>query len=76
MEKKKLAAAISAVMTYIKTNEEASAYYDAEAAETLETLDAATTVVQQMLPPQNIWGLSGRQTQMQANTMMQLRVFK
>jgi len=76
MEKKKLAAAISAVMTYIKTSEEAGAYYGAEAAETLETLDAATTVVQQILSPQNTWGLSGRQTQMQANTMMQLRVFK
>jgi hypothetical protein len=73
MDNKKMAAAISAVMTYIKTSEEAAAYCAAEAP---ETLGAAPVVVQQILPPQNAWGLSGRQTQMQANSMMQLRMFK
>ena len=73
MDKKKLAAAISAVMTYIKTGEEAAAY---NVPETSEPVGAAPVVVQTILPSQNTWGISGRQTQMQANSMMQLRAFK
>ena len=75
MDKKKMVAAISAVMTYIKTSEEASAYYAAEAPGALAE-SQITIQAQQVLPPQNSWGMSGRQTQMQANTMMQLRMFK
>ncbi len=75
MDKKKLAAAISAVMTHIKTSEEASAYYAAEASEAMVEPQAAIQA-QQVLAPSNAWGMSGRQSQMQANTMMQLRVFK
>ncbi len=75
MNKKKLAAAISAVMTYIKTEEEAAAYYASQASQPLDEAPVMSHP-QQVLPPQNTWGLSGRQTQMQANTMMQLRMFK
>ncbi len=70
MDKKKLAAVTSAVMTYIKTSEEASAYHAGGASETIAESAVAVQV------PQNAWGMSGRQTQMQANTMMQLRMFK
>ncbi len=75
MDKKKMAAVTSAVMTYIKTSEEASAYYAAEAPETLPESQISIQT-QQVQSPQNTWGMSGRQTQMQANTMMQLRMFK
>ncbi len=75
MDNKKMAAAISAVMTYIKTSEEASAYHAAGAAEAM--VDPQVEIkTQQVLAPQNAWGMSGRQAQMQANSMMQLRVFK
>ena len=70
MDKKKLAAAMSAVFTYIKTSEEAAAFQAAQA------LDPIESQPHQIMQPNNIWGISGRQTQMQANTMMQLRVFK
>ncbi|MCK5695804.1 MAG: hypothetical protein KAH62_04265 [Desulfobacula sp.] len=69
MEKKKLAAAMAAVFAYIKTSEEAA------------LIPGVPELVQELaVQPQqvqnNIWGISGRQTQMQANSMMQLRMFK
>jgi len=70
MDKKKLAAAMSAVITYIKTSEEAAAFQAAQALEPIESQ------LHQIMQPNNIWGISGRQTQMQANTMMQMRMFK
>jgi hypothetical protein len=68
MDKKKLAAAMSAVFAYIKTSEEA-AFHTAQALEPGAQLH-------QVMQPGNLWGISGRQTQMQANNMMQLRMFK
>ena len=68
MDKKKLAAAMAAVMTYIKTGEEAHAVQAQE--------PEITQVVQQIIGQGNIWGISGRQNQMQANSMMQMRMFK
>ncbi len=73
MDKKKLAAAMSAVFAYIKTSEEAAAFHAAQALEPVAEVQAQ---LQQMVQPNNIWGLSGRQTQMQTNTMMQMRMFK
>ncbi len=70
MDKKKLAAAMSAVFTYIKTSEEAAAFNAVQPPEPVESQ------LQQIMQPNNIWGISGRQAQMQANTMMQLRTFK
>jgi hypothetical protein len=70
MEKKKLSAAMAAVYAYIKTSEEAMAYaamQDSEAAAGMSPADNR---------PYNTWGIVGRQNQMQANSMMQMRVFK
>jgi len=73
MDKKKLSAAIAAVFTYVKTSEEAAAYYAPEGLEPIQDVSAAP---QQVIQQQNIWGLSGRGAHMQANSMMQLRMFK
>jgi hypothetical protein len=74
MDKKKLAAAVAAVTAYIKTSEEASAAYASQfAGQPLEAAAAQTTTFVQA---NNVWGMSGRQSHMQANTMMQLRMFK
>jgi hypothetical protein len=73
MDKKKLAAAMSAVFAYIKTSEEAAAFHAAQA---LEPVAQVESQLHQIMQPNNIWGITGRQTQMQANTMMQMRMFK
>ena len=59
-DKKKQAAAVSAVMEYIKKEE--------------GELRLAP-VSADVLTPSNLWGISGRQAQMQLRTMMQLRTF-
>ncbi len=71
MDKRKLAAAIAAVYANIKTSEEALAYAGAQPEE-----QAAADMVQADIHPYNTWGITGRQNQMQANTMMQMRMFK
>ncbi len=72
MEDKKLAAATAAVFTYIKTGEEALAMQMHLPQEDLpEPVQPAGP-----MSPLNLWGISGRQNMMQANTMMQLRMFK
>ena len=78
MDKKKLAAAMAAVMTYIKTQEEAAAFAAAPAQSSADPVLQPEMLVQPQvaMPPVNTWGISGRQTQMQANTMMQMRMFK
>lgn len=75
MDEKKLAAAMAAVFNYIKTQEEAAAYHSQDAANQPEPFYTGQ-MGQQMTGPVNIWGISGRQAQMQANTMMQMRAFK
>lgn len=69
MDKKKMAAAMAAVYMHIRTVEEASAAAQMPAEPEPEVAPAP---VYQM----NTWGLSGRQTMMNANTMMQMRMFK
>jgi hypothetical protein len=72
MDKKKLAAAMAAVTAFIKTGEEAAASQH----------PAPIQVPQVQVPPampssqMNLWGVAGRQSLMQAGTMMQLRMFK
>ena len=73
MDKKKLSAAMAAVFAYIKTSEEAAAFQGPLVLEPVSQL--AVQSVQVMQEP-NIWGISGRGTQMQANSMMQMRMFK
>jgi len=73
LDKKKLGAAMAAVFAYIKTSEEAAACYIPEVpGPGLELLAQPSQVMQ----PDNIWGISGRQTHMQANSMMQMRMYK
>ena len=71
MDKKKLSAAIAAVFAYIKTSEEA-AYISGVPGPVQELAVQSVQVIQQ----NNIWGISGRQTHMQANSMIQMRIFK
>jgi len=71
MDKKKLAAAMAAVFAYIKTSEEALAYASQQG-QAVPVEPQAPQVIQ----TPNLWGISGRQTHMQANSMMQMRMFK
>ena len=71
MEKKKLTAAMAAVFTYIKTSEEAASIPGVP-----ELVQELAVQPVQVMQQNNIWGISGRQTHMQANSMMQLRLFK
>jgi hypothetical protein len=63
---KKITAAISAVMNYMRTEEEASAggAFAPVQAGPLDTV------------PVKLWAISGRQARMQMRTMMQMRTFK
>jgi hypothetical protein len=63
--KKKLAAALAAVRTYIQTEEEAL----------LTPPAAPAAVAAQPAVPQGLWGASGRQSMMQTRSLMQLKTF-
>lgn len=65
MDNKKKTAAISAVMAYIKTEEEAVCAASMAAASALPPA-----------PPLKLWGVSGRQAQMQMRNMMQMKAFQ
>ncbi len=73
MDKKKLAAALAAVFAYIKTSEEAAAFNAQQVSESISELAAEPG---QIMQQNNIWGISGRSNHMQANAMMQMRMFK
>ncbi len=74
MDKKKLSAAIAAVFTYIKTSEETAAFSASEGLGSVQ--EGISRAPRQVIQQQNIWGMSGRGAHMQANSMMQLRMFK
>ncbi|MBU0986032.1 MAG: hypothetical protein KKH68_02165 [Proteobacteria bacterium] len=65
-DKKKRAAAIAAVTRYLKAEEEATAL-------PAMAVDAAGRVP---AAPLKMWGLSGRQAQMQMRSMLQMRTFR
>jgi len=65
--KKKMAAAISAVMNYIRTEEEIVCMQPANA---LGQVPYSSALVQL-----NLWGISGRQAQMQMRNLMQMKGF-
>lgn len=67
MDNKKTAAAMSAVMAYIRTQEEMAAMQGASPQEPEPKGPAAG--------PVNLWGLNGRQAQMQMRTMVQMKSF-
>ena len=69
--KKKITAAISAVMNYIRTEEEAICIQSLAARE-VEPVPAARAAA---MGPVKLWGMSGRQAQMQMRNMMQMRTF-
>ena len=71
MDKKKLAAAMAAVTMYIKTQEEAAAFMAAE-----QAAQGPAPAPPGPAPMANTWGITGRQALMNANTMMQMRMFK
>ncbi len=71
MDKKKLAAAISAVHSYIKTSEEAAAFH-AGAFEPVG--EVVNQQVHMMMQPANIWGLAGRHAHMQTNALLQMKM--
>ncbi|HKK99438.1 MAG TPA: hypothetical protein VJ943_04245 [Desulfotignum sp.] len=77
MDKKKRAAAMAAVYAHIKTSEERKVQALAEQAEQKDAAGAGSSKGRDFLGlVPNIWGMAGRQSQMQANTMMQLRMFR
>ena len=73
MDKNKLSAAMAAVFAYIKTSEEAAAFYGPQV---LEPIPDLAIQPRPLMHQSNIWGISGRGTYMQANSMMQMRMFK
>jgi len=73
MDKKKISAALAAVAMVMKTQEEALL----SSAPVIPEPETEPALIPQLAAqPFNLWGVSGRQTQMQANAMMQLRMFK
>jgi hypothetical protein len=69
--KNRIAAAISAVMNYMRTEEEAICIQSL-AAPAVEPVQAARAAA---MGPVKLWGMSGRQAQMQMRNMMQMRTF-
>lgn len=69
-KEKKIAAAISAVMAYIRTEEELT---------TLQSMPSQQQMPSSAQRPATdsvrLWGISGRQTQMQTRMQMQMRAF-
>ncbi len=68
---KKAVAATAAVLQYIKSEEEAVAMQFAPYAEAPQM----PAILQTHAPQIKLWGLSGRQTQMQMRNLMQLRTY-
>ena len=67
--KKKITAAVSAVMSYIQTEEEAICMASM-------AYGPAPEAAPQPPAPLKLWGISGRQAQMQMRNLMQMRAFK
>ncbi|HUV50258.1 MAG TPA: hypothetical protein VMW78_04485 [Anaerolineae bacterium] len=65
--KKKMVAAIAAVMSYIKTEEEAVGMQPAVVADSADFVSKQVSL--------NLWGISGRQAQMQMRGLMQMKAF-
>ncbi len=68
-DRKKKIAAIAAVTHYIKSEQEAAAFSMSQLADTVpETIQETSLVM-------NLWGISGRQQQMQMRSLMQMKAF-
>ncbi len=66
MDNKKMAAAMSAVMTYIKTEEDNAC---------IQSMAAAARQARPRQTGVNLWGGSGRQAQMQMRGLLQMKSF-
>lgn len=71
MDLKKMAAATAAVMTYVKTQEEAASFglSQEETSSALGTGPLPAVCI-------NTWGMAGRGDQMQGRSLMQMGVFR
>jgi hypothetical protein len=69
MNEKKKIAAVSAVLAYIKEEE------DAVSAITMQRKRSQRTLIQGLQSQMNIWGVTGRQAQMQLRNLMQAKAF-
>ena len=69
-KRKKRAAAIAAVMSYLKQEQEAAAM------QSMAALALGSALAGRGAPPLKLWGSSGRLAQMQASNLMQMRTFK
>ena len=69
--RKKISAESAAVLSYIKTVEEAVSI-QSMAIPSIEPVKEISAVAQ----PVRLWGMSGRQAQMQMRNMMQMKTFK
>ena len=67
---KKAAAAIAAVMNYITTEEEAICI------QSTVTTEVTPSPAPYAAAPMKLWGISGRQAQMQMRNLMQMRTFR
>ena len=72
---KKRAAAVAAVTCYLKSEQEAAAM-QAVAAQAAEQAQIVQAVEAAAAPPLKVWGISGRQAQMQMRNMIQMKTFK
>jgi hypothetical protein len=68
-DKKKKIAAIAAVVNYIKSGQEAMAFSQSQ------VMPAMAEIKEQPPLVMNLWGISGRQQQMQMRSMMQMKAF-
>jgi hypothetical protein len=71
LDRKKKIAVIAAVTHYIKSEQEAVAFSMSQCAD----FTPAITATEQAPFVLNLWGISGRQQQMQMRSMMQLKAF-
>jgi hypothetical protein len=69
-DRKKKIAAIAAVANYIKSEQEAFAFSMSQFSGT-----APVTEIKETPLALNLWGISGRQQQMQMRSMMQMKAF-
>ena len=67
---KKAAAAMAAVMNYITTEEEAICI------QSMATPAVTPSPASSAAAPMKLWGVSGRQAQMQMRNLMQMRTFR
>ena len=68
-DRKKKIAAITAVANFIKSEQEAMAFSMSQDSD----LTAPIAQTSEQSPPVNLWGISGRQQQMQMRSMMQMK---